>query len=319
MPARDRERCAVGCPAAGFGRAWAPTARLVPASLFRIRSFLGRRGGVKIRPWLGVEEALDEFSRALARHEQDDDFWSELEVLLGALTADLKQRLLSAGKAVDNELLDPEQHRALVAQIRRALGTQTDQPAKYRDLAGVLPATASALLAVIGTVAALGCDSGSTVSETNPPAIPVADAASEQSSAGPTDAGIDTRVVVTLVDAGPADAGLTLDAACDPDGSDLTAIVGSTLMLSCLGYEQQRVTDCLEALNDSWRTGLAALFACNGCEAIRRYPYDGIRTCSTFCEMATADAGTLDPTFDAQVFLDSVGCPIPVYVGVRID
>jgi len=287
--------------------------RLVPASLFRIRSFLGRRGGLKVRPWLGVEQALDEFSRALGRHEEDDRFWSELEELLGALTRDLGRRLAAEGKVVDNELLAPEQHRALLGEIRRVLGVGTARPARYRELSSALGARASALLAVLGAVAALGC--GGATTESNA----VTDAGSDRTAQDASDASVDTGVIHIDTDASrdaPTDSLPPFDASCQPDGADLT-----TLMLGCLtamGFNsQQEVIDCVRVLNDSWRAGMAQLFACTDCQTLTEYlnpSYCGNR----FCWEVEDDAAVQGDGFDLQTLLDSVsGCP--VYIGVRFD
>jgi hypothetical protein len=287
--------------------------RLVPASLFRIRSFLGRRGGLKIRPWLGVEQALDEFSRALGRHEQDDRFWSELEELLGALTADLGRRLTAEGKVVDNELLAPEEHRALLAEIRRALAVGTAPPARYRELSGVLGARAAGLLAVLGSVAALGC--GGATSESNA----VTDAGADQTAQDASDASVDTGIIHIDTDASrdaPTDTPLPFDAECQPDGADLT-----TLMLGCLSAmglsSEAQVTDCVRALNDAWRAGMTQLFACTDCQTLTQYL--NRNGCGNyFCSRVEYDAAVQGDGFDLQTLLDSVsGCP--VYVGVRFD
>jgi hypothetical protein len=290
--------------------------RIVPASLLRVRSFLGRRGGLKIRPWLGVAEALDEFSRALCRSEADESFWSELAELLGALTADLKERLLAEGKVVDNELLDPGEQGLLLAEIRRALAATGSQPGGYRDLLARLPGAASGLLIIMGTVAALGC--GGSVDAT-PGSI--TDAAADHVQSSPTDAGTDADAQITIDaahdapadSAPPVDSPSPFDAACNTTGADLVALLVACPVITS-GYDTQGVTNCVQALNDSWRTGLTELFACNSCDTIRQRIAGPNGGCfNRFC----SDGATAGSTFDLAILAQDWMCP--VYVGVRVD
>ena len=68
---------------------------LVPASLQRVRCFLGTSGRMKVKPWADTGETLDAFHDALLTRRDDEKFWQDLKSLLENLTADMSRRFPS--------------------------------------------------------------------------------------------------------------------------------------------------------------------------------------------------------------------------------
>ena len=60
---------------------------LVPASLQRVRCFLGNSGRMKVKPWADTGETLDAFHDALLTRRDDERFWQDLQSLLEACFA----------------------------------------------------------------------------------------------------------------------------------------------------------------------------------------------------------------------------------------
>ena len=52
-----------------------PRLRLVPATLHRLRCFLGTEARAKVKPWAPAEEVLDAFHDALRSRRDDAGFW----------------------------------------------------------------------------------------------------------------------------------------------------------------------------------------------------------------------------------------------------
>lgn len=260
---------------------------LVPASLQRVRCFLNTKGRMKVRPWADTAETLDAFHDALISHRDDEAFWEGLGSLLERLASDMSLRLRTA--PVDNEVLDPAAHQALLAEIRSALDGREKGRGGFRRLASALSVPAVGLLAILGGVATVGCGSTSSLE-------------------GDADAGEDVAVEAADPDADPIPEPIP-DATCEHEGMTLEQILAE-----CVDSETARThyLECIDGLHSSWRTGLRDLFECEDCWEILSQldclAYGMVDYCSD------PDAAG---TYDLDTLLDN--CSVLLYLGVRFE
>jgi hypothetical protein len=270
---------------------------LVPASLIRIRRFMCSTGRIKVRPWTTAEETLDAFHDVLARSCDDDAFWGELRALLEKMTGDMRKRLERRGSALDNELIDPDRHEALLGEIRAAARSSGRGGRAFRRLASMLSPPAVGLLLLLGSAATIGCESSTRIEG-------VADASHDSADVDVVDVPPDTRPD-TSADV-PCEPDVPPDASCPHACMSFEEIVEE-----CVDSEEDRATylECIDELHGSWRTGLTELFACWDCTNIEDKLWcDFLNTCRY---------PDPDREFDLEEFLAACGCCI--YLGVRHD
>jgi len=257
---------------------------VIPASMLRVRRFLARPGGMRIEPWAGVDETLDAFYDLLVTCRHDDAFWKDLESLLADLTDDMRARMRArGGTVIDNEVLDPGRHEALLAEIRSSLDGREKGSGGFRRLASALSVPAVGLLLVMGGVATVGCEDKSPGEDASTDAVaePGADAADEP------------------------------DAVADVECSETV----SEILDRCVDNAGQRasILGCLGDLHESWNTGLEELLACEACDSVQFYLVecllDGFRD-------VCADPSSAG-TFDLDTFMDN--CATPIYLGLRFE
>jgi hypothetical protein len=271
---------------------------VIPASIQRVRRFLAGQGGMNIEPWAGVDETLDAFHDLLVSRRLDDAFWKELEALLASLTDDMRTRMSVKGRAVvDNEVLDPGRHDALLAEIRSALDGRTQGRGGFRRLASALSMPAVGMLVVMGGVATAGCEDKSS-SE---------DAVEDALSDFPAETAVDP---VPDPEPEPAeDPAAELDAATDVECSETMSDIVE-LCVSDAGQRTQ-ILECLDSLHESWHTELEEFLACAPCDSVQFWLVDCLL--DGFREACTdpSSAGT----FDLDAFIDN--CSTPIYLGLR--
>jgi hypothetical protein len=289
----------------------------VPASIQRVRCYLNTRGGMKVKPWAGVEDTLDAFTDALASQRKDGDFWRGLEALLAALTTDMKRRADDRGGGViPNELLDSAAHAALLDEIRRKLDGRGPGRGRFRRLAASLSAPALGLAVILGSATTAGCYSSSDL-EGEADAAAEADASAEADAAAEADASADPAADPRHEpDLAPPDVtpdavpdpvvDPAVDPACDARGATLEEILA---VCDISREERQYYLDCIDELHASWRTGLTELFACESCGEVLRQ----LREC---LDWRCYNPGTQGP-FDLDDFLDN--CAVLLYLGVRFE
>jgi len=261
---------------------------LVPASLQRVRCFLGTSGRMKVKPWAGHEETLDAFHDALVSHREDERFWHDLGSLLETLATDMSRRL--RGDVVDNEVLDPATHQALLVEIRSALDGRERGRGGFRGLASALSVPAVGLLALLGGVATVGCGS---------------------SSALEGDAIADVTVERSDPDADPAVDPITEPV---PDGCEHEGMTLEQILTECVENETARThyLECIDGLHASWHSGLRDLFECEDCWEVLSQLDCLAYGMTDYCSDPDA-AGT----YDLDTLLDN--CAVLLYLGVRFD
>ena len=272
---------------------------VIPAPIQRVRRFLARRGGMSIEPWAGVDETLDAFHDLLLSRRHDDAFWNELEELLASLTGDMRQRMSAGrGAVVENEILDPGRHDALLSEIRSALEDRSAGPGGFRRLASALSVPALGLLVVMGGVATVGCEDrpssedAATDAITDPEPDPADDPAAEP------DAAADDPVPEP-------------DAAADVECSDTMWEIVDRCVSD--GDVRRQVLECLGSLHDSWSTGLQEFLACAECDSVQYWLVECLL--DGFREACTDPSST--GTFDLDAFIDN--CATPIYLGLRFE
>lgn len=282
----------------------------VSASLQRVRCWLGNQGGMKVKPWAGVEETLDAFHDVLITQRRDEPFWQGLESLLGTLTADTNRRIEARrGEVIDNEVLDPERRRELLGEIRRMLDGRREGKGRFRALASSLSAPAVGLLCMLGSAAAAGCYSATDLQGDGGEAR---DAAAEQDdgrdaapdpAADAPDAPRPDYPVPPDVRPEPAP-----DPAPECDPADATL---EEILAECVEDEAMRAyyLECIDAMHASWREGLTRLFACEDCWEVR----DQLMNCLEWRCSTAEEQGE----FDLESFLDN--CAVLIYLGVRFE
>ena len=263
---------------------------LVPASMQRVRCFLNTKGRMQVKPWAGHEETLDAFHDALVSHRDDEKFWEGLGSLLETLAADMSQRL--KGDVVDNEVLDPATHQALLVEIRSALAGQEKGRGSFRRLASALSMPACGLLAILGGVATVGCGSTATIE-------------------GDADASTDVAVERSDPDADPA-----VDPVLEPepDACEHEGMTLEQILEECVDNETARThyIECIDGLHASWRSGLRDLFECEDCwEVLSQLD------CLTYGIVDYCSDPDAAGEYDLDTLLDN--CSVLLYLGVRFD
>ena len=262
---------------------------LVPASLQRVRCFINTQGRMRVKPWADTDETLDAFHDTLVSRRDDEAFWDGLRSLLESLTSDMRQRL--TGDAVENEVLDPATHEALIAEIRTALATREKGRGGFRLLARSLSVPAVGLLAILGGVATVSCGSTSSLE-------------------GDADAG-DTaaETIDATPDPDPEPLPDPMPDACEHEGMTLEQILAE-----CVENEAARThyIECIDGLHASWRSGLRELFECEDCWEVLSQLDCLAYGMVDFCSDPDA-AGE----YDLETLLDN--CSVLLYLGVRFD
>ncbi len=284
---------------------------LIPTSLQRVRCFLNTQGQMKVKPWADVDETLDGFFNMLVTHHKNEPFWQGLEELLFELSTDMKRRIeAKEGEVIDNEVLNPMRHHQLLDEIRRAVAGHQKGRGGFRKLASMLSAPAIGVLLLLGGVASLGCSN-----------VEPADGTSEYAQA---DSGTDNSRDTGDKDTTDTDTGQSTDKEEDTDvdtdedtedtsrDSTLEEIVADTVPNQ---RKQQEVLDCIDALHDSWRTGLEGLFNSEDDNQIL-YHLECLMG-----EIGPDDPLCLNPEQAGEYDLDTLlnNCAVLVYMGVRFE
>ena len=250
---------------------------------------------MRVKPWATADETLDALHAVLASRRSDAEFWKGLEDLLETLSRDMRRRL-SEG-AVENEVLDPASRHRLLEEIRRALPCTAETTGAFRRLAQALSAPAAGLLVLLGGVATVGCESSTALRGH-------ADAAADVELDVPdaVDHGSEDTYVDPITDPAEPDTG------CEHAGMALGEIIDE-----CITYEGSRIFyhACLDALHESWTTGLSEYFQCQPCSEV-----EFLLSCLTgnedFCSRPE-----LAGEYDLETLLDN--CMVVLYVGVRFE
>jgi hypothetical protein len=215
----------------------------------RVQGFL-RGQGAALEPWAALDETYAALYRLLDRRRDDDAFWAPVNRLLCDIIADTTgdrgpRRLPAAGA----ELLRSWDVEALVRDLKAALpggsapGGQ-DMSALCRFF-GRLTAPALGGFLLLGLTAAK-CDDGGDDSSADTDTDTDTDSDSDSDSDTDADSDSDTDCTESIDDC-------TLD-----HGSILwTALDAAT---SIPAEEKPCLCSCFAALNDSWTTGLTAIF-----------------------------------------------------------
>lgn len=279
---------------------------LVPASLLRIRQFLSQ-SGLKVRPWAPPGHALEALHALLAARRDDPGFWTRLEALLGDLTRDLRRRRDGAGSVVDNEVLEPTRHQALLAELRRALAARPDRG--FSHLVASLSRQAAGALSLVAGVALVGCGGeatgdGGTDDNGGSGGTVAGSGASTSGGAGTggtgsAQAGGTGGLVITLPTGGAGGAG--------PDTCELTL---DEILGACVADPayRQEILDCVSGLNTSWRAGIERFLACKSCDEVNSELCRLLDTCS-------------DPALGAEYSLEEFvdHCVVVLYRGVAFE
>lgn len=274
---------------------------LIPAPLLRVRCFINTNGRFKVKPWATAEETLDALHDSMLLQQQNDTFWTGLEDLLEKLSCDMKRRMASRGAAVDNEVLDPERHHALLSEIREALQEKGRGRGSFRRLASALSAPACGLLLALGGLVTLGC--GSTED--------IRGGADTSADVAPDTAADTLDTVDPDPDPDPdADPDIAVDPGCEHAGYTLEQLVEE-----CVDNESDRaqIMDCIDDLNDSWRNGLREYFECLPCPTV----HNDLLHCLLWGYPDVCSDPAAAGEFDLDDFLDH--CAVLLYVGVRFD
>lgn len=299
-----------------------PIVKLIPASLLRVRCFLNTEGRMKVKPWATADETLDAFYDSLATNRDNDAFWNGLQSLLAILSADIKQRTAARrDELVDNELLDSERQQQLLSEIRHALAGQKRGRGGFRKLTLSLSPPAIGLLVVLGSAASQGCDTTETTRiDTDAARLPVGDSGAADVRPGDTGKGTGGA---QANDSGILPRDSAVDAAKTKSDTDASApdacirkdITIAEIINSCITYEPERkeIQACVDALNDSWRTGLEELFRCDDCSDISRK----LGSCLSRSDKDTCSNPQDAGEFDRDTFLDN--CAVNLYLGVRFE
>ena len=280
---------------------------MIPASLQRVRCFMNARGKMNVKPWAGVSETLDAFHDLLVTSRRDDNFWQALESLIETMSADMKKRLADRrGEIIDNEILDPSTHHDLLAEIRSSLGGRRAGQGRFRRLAKALSVPAMGLLFILGGVATAGCEQSTSLHGDSG----TEDAAPDTSDDSATDPEVDPgsdHPDIPPPDILP-DPGIdpSTDTTCEPGSETLEQMIEA-----CIPDEGSReyYMECIDALHESWRSGLEELFACSDCYEIRDY--------LDLCLGWRCGSPEGQGEFDLQDFLDN--CSVLLYLGVRFE
>jgi hypothetical protein len=214
-----------------------------PTVTQRVQGFL-RGQGAALEPWAALDETYAALYRLLDRRRDDAAFWAPLNRLLGDIIADTTgdrgpRRLPAAGA----ELLRSWDVDALVRDLQAALPGGSapggQDMSALRRFFGRLTAPALGGFLLLGLTAAK-CDDGGDDSS--------ADTDTDSDADSDSDSDSDT------------------DTACTESIDDCTLDHGSILWIaldaatSIPAEEKPCLCSCFAALNDSWTTGLTALF-----------------------------------------------------------
>ncbi|MBN2195837.1 MAG: hypothetical protein JW751_23675 [Polyangiaceae bacterium] len=292
---------------------------LVPASLLRVRQFLSR-SGLKVWPWAPPERALDALQSLLAARRDDPAFWASLEELLGDLTRDLRRRRDAAGTAVDNEVLEPAQHRALLAELQGALAARPERG--FRLLAAALSRQALGALCLVAGVALAGCGGATSKDGAEDDLDPSGGNGSGATTSGGSGSGAATSggdgsggsgsgatggvatggmggIIVVLPTGGTG--------GTSPDTCNLTLdeILGACV--ADAAYRDQLI-GCVSDLNASWRSGIERFMACKDCGEVQ----------SELCRLLdTCTDPELGAEYSLEEFVDH--CVVVLYRGVAFE
>jgi hypothetical protein len=211
----------------------------------KVRGFLGDQG-VGLTPWTGVDDIYAELYGLMNRRRDDPAFWPHVTQLLDGIVKDVTDpespRRLATPQA---ELLSSWDVRSLVADLRKSLpgGDAKPEPGAVRRFGQKLSAQLLGGFLLLG-LAAAGCK--------------------EESDDGTPDVPDDVSDVVDAAD----DGGGLCPGASGAGWADSCALAQSTELWCTIATSTAMDTtskaslcSCFVGLNDSWRTGLAGLFA----------------------------------------------------------
>ena len=245
-----------------------------PTTTQRVRAFL-EGNGVRLRPWSGLDDVYAELHRLLRARRYDAGFWPPLRRLLGDLIADAAdlegpRRLPAAGA----ELLRSWDVEALVRDLRAALPDARDGEPALRGFFARLTAPALSGFLLLGLGAA-GCGDGGGDDDTDTGADTDTDADTDTAS----DADSDSDSDADSDGDGGEECAPSMDA-CDLDhGSILWTAINDATAIS--DQDKLCLCSCFAALDESWTTGLTAMFESATAEQTAAYLEGMIYCCET--------------------------------------
>ena len=276
---------------------------LVPSSLQRIRSFLGEKRRMKVKPWAGVEEILDAFHSVLAAHQGDDGFWDELQRLMRELLLDMDRRTEGTpGQIIDNEVLTANRQCGLLAEIRSVLASNQAGAGAggFGRLAARLSMPAAVLLLLMGGVTAAGCNSSALRATGDAAGIAAGDTASPVLDASPAE-----PLIVGSPDAATA-------TSPDVPTCDGTPEIWAGLLAKCEGLNdagRESLLGCIQHLDSTWHKTFAEQFGCSASCFSTTFEL----CLSQYCARDWDRDGGADPS------TMMANCMLPVYIGVRFE
>jgi hypothetical protein len=261
---------------------------MIPSSIQRIRCFMKTEGGLKVKPWITVEETLDAFYSLLTTNNHNDTFWQKLDGLLSDISGDLKTRLQADDRVVDNEVLNTAQYADLLAEIRATLPANSVGKGAFRAGLSRLSAPATALLLLMGGITTTGCMDldGSNYDGKDTTNI-------HHSEGDDTD-----------TDSDIFDSSSTAQSSDGVEGS-LEEIVREVIPDE---NTQEALKDCIDKLHESWQTGLEELF-------------QGETEGEIEYQLSCLIRGCQDPDAMGEYALDTLldNCAVVIYLGVKFE
>lgn len=317
------------------------TSNFVPTSLQRIRRFLADKGRFKVKPWADVETTLEGFRSTLYRKRCDEAFWEELKSLLSQLHEDTERRLEADEIGlIQNEVLDPERRNQLLDEIRCAIAVGPEIEGGFRALSNQLSAQAFSLLLILGSTTTVGCyDSrrNNVDSAVMGDSGPDDDNSASENATGGSDmqkditggsgetiegtGGVDTAYSgASGFSSRTVDAGIPVDDYQSPFTERPSAGTLEEMARECMPEAtelREEVFKCIDALHESWRTGLTEYFRNNSCNKIR----DALDLLQNGFDCGGPPPPCSNPAnageFDVDAIIDNCFCCI--YVGVRFE
>ena len=258
----------------------------------KVRGFLVGEG-VPLTPWTPIDDIYGELYGLMNRRRDDPAFWPHVGRLLDGIVADLTDPT-SPGRlpAPQAELLSSWNVNSLVADLRRSMpgGDVRKDPTSVRRFGEKLAAQMLGGFLLLG-LAAAGCNEED--GDILPDSGDAADVADEASSC--TGSGTGWSESCSL---------------------DQTSVLWCTIATSSADLDDRgQLCSCFAALNESWRSGLTALFATEDATTVSRALGEML-----YCVCATPalrDGSYQDPT--AGPYMGSLCEPAPAYKGVSFE
>ncbi|MBI5500333.1 MAG: hypothetical protein HY907_08825 [Deltaproteobacteria bacterium] len=260
----------------------------------KVRGFLVREG-VPLAPWTKLDDIYGELYGLMNRRRDDPAFWPPVARLLDDIVADVTDpaspRRLPAPQA---ELLSSWDVSSLVSDLRRSLpgGEVRGDPTTVRRFGQKLAAQMLGGFLLLG-LAAAGCNEED--GDILPDGGDAADVADEATSC-------------------PGGSGSGWSESCALDSS---SVLWCTIATSGADLDDRgQLCTCFAALNESWRTGLAALFATEDAATVAR-ALGEMMTC--VCPNPTFREGAYQDPVHAPTPTGSLCEPAPAYKGVSFE